>query len=464
MEEEKIEILHTKSNLISYGFGNLSREFVMIAFNFLIIFFYETEVGLNIWIIGLALVIFAVYNAINDPVIGYLTNRQFKFTKKYGRRKPWILLGGIPLGFCYFLVFTPPRVDPKAGAWILFGWLVLVTFLFDTFNTLFFVNFESLFPDKFRSLNERRTATGISIILGIIGVFCGSIIPYLFITFGDIESYIFQGVVVLVITLVFVILGIPGYREDQETIDRYLESTHKKIKRESFFKMMRIAFKQKSFVAYVILYTMYWAMIFLMEGSIPYLVRFILKMPASAAILIMAGYLIGAIISVPLWVKMAKKTNDNRKVTLISAILMAVFAIPLAFINNYLLIIIFVAIWGVANGGFWSLRFPIFSDIIDESIVINEKREEGVYSGIKEFFGRLGFIIQVLSFAIVHSLTGFVEGSENQTAQAIWGIHMHLAIIPMICMLIGAFVFWKWYDLKPSKINDIRLKIEKLKL
>jgi GPH family glycoside/pentoside/hexuronide:cation symporter len=464
LENKEIVIRHSKKNMASYGFGIMSREFIQMAFNVLVFFYYEVEIGLNVWLIGLGLVIFAIYNAINDPLLGYLTDRPFKFTKKWGRRFPWILLGGIPLGFCYFLVFTPPRVDPKTGAWIILGWLVFSTCLFDTVHSIFFVNLQSLFPDKFRSIEERRTVVIFQIFIGSFGVALGAMLPPLIITFGDLESYIFQGLAVMIIGLITMILAIPGIREDQETINLYLNSYQKEVKRESFFKSMKIAFKQKSFVAYIFLYTMYWVIINCMQASIPYVVRFVLKMPASATTFIMAAFLLGAIFSVPFWYKIAQKTNDNRKVMLISATLMGVFVSPLIFLESYILIIITIFIWGTAQGGYWSMIFPVFSDVIDESVVLHEKREEGTYIGMQQFFGRIGLVIQVLIFAIVHSLTGFVEGSDTQSPQAVWGIHIHLALLPMIAILLGAVIFWKMYDLRPDKVSEHQIKIKQLKL
>jgi GPH family glycoside/pentoside/hexuronide:cation symporter len=187
-------------------------------------------------------------------------------------------------------------------------------------------------------------------------------------------------------------------------------------------------------------------------------------MPAGATAPIMAGFLVGAIISTPIWVKLAQKTNDNRKIMLISSFLMGISVLPLVFFRDYLLIIITVFIWGIALGGFWAMIFPVFSDVIDEAVVLHEKREEGIYIGIQQFFGRLGLIIAVMSITIIHSLTGFVEGSETQTPLAVWGIHIHTGLVPAVAILIGALVFWKMYDLKPDKISENQLKIKQLKL
>jgi GPH family glycoside/pentoside/hexuronide:cation symporter len=464
MENQDIEIMHSKTNMVSFGFSALSREFLLMAFNTFVFFYYEAELGLNVWYIMLALIFFAIYNAINDPLIGYLTNRPFKFTKRWGRRFPWMIIGGIPLGFSYFLIFSPPKVDPQSGPWVLFAWLLLATCLFDTCNTIFYVNFQAFFADKFRSVSERRTATGIQMILGILGVALGAMIPPLLINFGDLQSYAIQGLVVFLFGFITMILAIPGLREDRKVIDRYLATYDKEVKRESFIKSLKNAFKQKSFIAFIVLYTMYQTLVVSMTASLPYVVRFILKMEARATTLIMAALLIGSIVSTPLWVKLAHKINDNRKVILISGLLMGACTAPLIFVESYVLILIIMVFWGVSLGGFAAMILPIMGDIIDESVVRLEKREEGTLSGIEQFFGRLGIIIQALSFAIAHTLTGFVEGAETQSDLAIWGIHVHLALIPMIGILFGSFIFWKLYDLKPDKVSENQLRIKQLKL
>ena len=464
MTNEEIEITHSKLNMTSYGFASMSREFIQIAFNTYVFFYYEAEIGLNVWLIGLGLIIFAVYNAINDPLIGYLTNRPFKFTKKWGRRFPLIMIGGIPMGFSYYLVFSPPTVDPQSGALILLVWLIITTCLFDTLHSIFYVNFSSLFPDKFRDVKERRTATGIIVGLGVLGLGLGAILPPLFINFGDLQSYIVQGIIVMVFGLATMLIAIPGCREDQNTIDQYLLTYEKKPKRESFIVEAKDAFKITSFIAFISLYVLYQAATVSMIASIPYVVRFVLGMPASAVTLIMAAMLIGTIVSIPLWIKLAQKSNDNRKVMLIAITLMGIFTAPLILLESYIFIIITMLLWGMTLGGWWSMLFPVMSDIVDESVVRYQKREEGTYNGILQFFGRLGSIIQVLSFAVVHTLTGFAEGAETQSSTAIWGIHVHLGLIPMICLLLAALIFWKWYKLNPDKVSQNQQKIKELGL
>ena len=462
--KEILEIKHSKANMASYGCAKALNEFIDMAFTAFGFYFYESEIGLNVWLVGLGYVIFAIYNAINDPLVGYLTDRPFSFTKKWGRRFPWIIFGGALWIFSYVLIFTPPNVDPKSGALIIFTWLVLSMCLFDTFASIFFVNFSSLFPDKFRSVEERRTATGVATPVGILGIVAGGTIPPLLITFGNTLSYIIQAGVMVIIGLIILALAIPGCREDQETIDRYLTKHIDKTERKPFFSSLKIALKQKSFVVFIITYTLYRTLVICVQSSIPYLVRFVLKMEASAMLLVMAGFLIGAIISIPFWIKLAHKTNNNKKIIVIAGSFLTIITAPFIFVSDYYTLAIILILWGFCLGGFWVMLAPVLADVIDESVVKTGKREEGVYTGFQQFFGRLGILLQALTFVLVHSLTGFVEGADTQSAQAVWGIHIHFGLVPLLFMLAAVIIFWKWYDLTPDKVKINQDKVKELGL
>ncbi len=480
---------HSSANMASYGFAKFLSEFIEMAFTSWAFYFYERTIGLaSIWV-GIGYIIFGLWNAVNDPVMGILTNRPFKFTRKLGRRFPWIMIGGIPYVLSYILIFTPPAIDPTSGALLLFIYLVFSTCLFDTFNSIFFINYASLFPDKFRSGKERRKATGIGTPIGILGVAVGSLVPPLLIDKTSQFSYIFQAIIMAVIGLVVLMIAIPGCREDRITIDHYLDKyeeiqkSEDKKEKDSFFKLMIRALKQTSFVVFIIGYALYRCLVISMQASIPYVVDFVLMRPEDFVTLLSAGFLIGALISSPLWALLAQKTNNNKKVMLISSGLMVAFTLPLTFITNWIIMFIVTFLWGIGLGGYWTLISPVLADIIDESVVKTERREEGVYNGFLQFFGRLGIIFQAVSFAVVHILTGFQVGvggvaiyelfgmefdltflTGTQTPLAIFGIQMHFALIPSIAMLIGTLIFWKFYKLTPDKVEAHQAKVKELKL
>ena len=201
-------------------------------------------------------------------------------------------------------------------------------------------------------------------------------------------------------------------------------------------------------------------------ASLAYVVRFIFVMEATAITLIMAAFLIGSFVSIPIWIKIAHKTNDNRKTYMTAAFIMTILTGILFFIQDYYLMVLMVLFWGMGLGGFWVMIDPTFGDVIDESVITTEKREEGIYIGIQTFFSRMGMIVQAVCFAIVHILTGFVEGAgpEAQPSSAILGIRIHFALLPMIFIFIAGLIIWRFYDLTPEKVAINKEKLAKLGL
>jgi len=464
MENKEIEVEQSKLVMVSYGFGRATRQFVTMAFNAFGFYFYVAEVGLNVWLVGLGFVIFAVWNAFNDPLVGYLTNRQFKFNKKWGKWFPWTLMGGIPWLFTYILIFTPPDVDPVSGGWIIFGWLVFSTCLNDTFASIYDINFWSVAPNKFRTHKERRTAAGISVPVGVIGTTLGGVVPPLFVTYGVPQTYVIQGGIVAIGALLLLCLTIPGIREDKELIERVLKKMEEKVEKESFIKSFKVALKQRSFVVYMVVYMLFIALTLSVQASIPFLVRFSLKMAATGQIFLQLAFLIGTVVSIPIWVKYAQKTNNNKKVMTVAGVFTTIVTVFFFFVGNLIGLFIVFLIWGIGVGGFWVLLTPTFSDVIDESVVRTGKHQEGVYLGIRQFFNRFAIVLQALSFAVVQSLTGFQEGADTQSASAVMGIHINLGLIPAVFILIGTIIWWKWYELTPDNVEVFKAKLKDLGL
>ncbi len=464
MASENIELQHSKLNMVSYGFGKFVNEFFNYVFGAYVFFYYETEIGLASWMVMVGYILFAIYNAVNDPFIGYLTDRPFKFTKRWGRRFPWVFIGGVPWILSYILIFTPPVIDPVGGAWIIFIWLMFTTCLYDTFASFFNVSFYSIFPDKFRTGTERRTASTLSTSVGVVGVAMAALIPSLFIKFDNLQSYLIQAGVVVLICAIALALAIPGCKEDQERIDCYLEKCEEGLERGSFFKEFKETLKYKNFLAFIIAYTFYQSLVQLFIGSIPYVVQFVLREPAEIISFLSAAFLIGALIGLPIWAFFANKYNNDRKTIILAAAYLSVATLAFTFVNNVVIMFVMLIIWGFGLGGFWVMMSPILADTIDESIIISGQRKEGIFNGIQTFVGRAAFVAQAVSFATIHMITNFAENASSQTPIAILGIQIHFGFIPAVFMGIAMLIMIGFYNLTPVKVTQIKKKIIELAL
>jgi Na+/melibiose symporter-like transporter len=135
--------------------------------------------------------------------------------------------------------------------------------------------------------------------------------------------------------------------------------------------------------------------------------------------------------------------------------------------------IIVLIIFGIALGGQWFCDPPTMADALDDIAVRTKKRQPTIYLGYQVFFIKLGTTTIAITIAIVHVLTGFVEGApslkelraKSPTPDlALFGIRIHAAIVPAIILVISIFIFWKFYDLTPEKIVANRAKLKELGL
>jgi len=452
----------TKTSIMaSYGSGKFLAEFFIGAFGALVFKFYETEIGLSAGLSAIAIILYSIWNAVNDPLIGYLTSKPTPFSKKLGRRFPWIFIGAILWGFSFVLIFAVPKsLNPETDSIFIFLWMLGSICLFDTFFSLWEVNYQSIFPDKFRDKDERSKAAGIATFIGVFGIAMGTVLPGLIINYGEPSTYLTNGWIFLGLGLITALLLIPGVKENKQMIDRYIQIAD--IKQDSFITQMKDAFKFRNFVGFILLYFFYQSGVLLMTGSVHYVGDYVLPGGSTDVTIIFAGMLIGALISIPFWLFIAKRVKGHQNVLIITALLMAVFSFPMTFINTYTGFTIMMALWGAGFGGFWLMMTPAMADVIDEVVLFKKRRDDGVLLGFRAFFGRLAWAVQASAFWIIHSLTSFA--ADPHSSSAILGIHIHMGLLPSILILIGVLIFWKMNTLNADKMEKIREGLEKLDL
>jgi GPH family glycoside/pentoside/hexuronide:cation symporter len=469
---------HSKFIRASYGSREMFGQWIAAAFGFMVFFYYEAVVGLDVILAATAYVLYSVWNAINDPLFGYLMEKfHMPWEKKWNlKRFPWIILGVFPWLISYFLIFMipnewDPTADPKYNLPV-FLWFLITICIYDTCNTLYDVNVISLYPDKFRGLNERRSVQGFGTILGIIGLVMAAVIPPMFITTGVRETYIIAAFVTSAFGIFIFLLVIPGVWEDKRLRETYRQRREMREKiedHEGFFKTAKVVIKNKNMMAKVLLFFGYQVGAVMLQYSAFYIVTYLLDAEAGVITYILGSMLLGAFVSVPLWVVLSKRMNNNRKLSIIGGFAMFFAFIPMIFATTLLEWIIFLFIFGIGLGGQWFSDPPTLADVIDDATIKTGKRQQAIYYGYQAFFIRLGYATIAVTIAIVHTLTGFVGGAPSLAQLraksptpdlALFGIRIHAAIVPAILILVCTLVFWKFYDLTPDKVavNKAKLK------
>ena len=139
---------------VAYGLGTFGLTSTGLALAGFFLFFYVDVLGLTVAMAAIINVIYAIWDAVNDPIVGYLSDNT---RTRWGRRRPW-LLAGLPFYLLLFaLIYAVPGVFRDGIA--LFWYALIVLFLFEAASTVMNTNYQALFPEMFQGFRERTRAS-----------------------------------------------------------------------------------------------------------------------------------------------------------------------------------------------------------------------------------------------------------------------------------------------------------------
>jgi Na+/melibiose symporter-like transporter len=121
--------------------------------------------GLDPKLSGLALLIALVFDAISDPLVGYLSD---SWRSRLGRRHPFLFASIVPLALCFYLLFSPPALSETG----LFLWLTTFAVLTRTSITLFYVPHAALGGELSDDFHERTTVVQWRYSFSYLGYLC----------------------------------------------------------------------------------------------------------------------------------------------------------------------------------------------------------------------------------------------------------------------------------------------------
>ena len=454
---------YPKRIIASFQLGYLIGLMMSQLYSQQMTYYYQSFIGLDITLFLIAQVIFMIYNMFNDPLLGYLSDRSKRFTKRWGKRFPFIMMGAIPWALMPIFLYSSPSLA-QVGQLGVFIWFLIFQCVNDTAFSLMDVNRVGLFPDKFRDDRDRKIGGTFETILETIGIMLGVLIPVLMIEiFGQTIGYPLQAIIVSGISIIFVFLMIPGVREDEEMREFRLRLQEEQ-KPEPFLSGLLSTLKDKNLVGYMALYTGYTTTMGIIMASIPFFVQDILLLPKLGEFITMF-YIIAVLAAAPIWYKLSYKVGIKR-IALTGAILLGCMGIPILFIpmgpSGLSFIIVIFIIAGLVDGAIITMTMPLFSSIIDNATIRSGKRKEGIYQGTHVFFSRFGIAINAFVFWLIRTLTGYHSGSTDPFE--LFGLRLQVSVFPTLIIFIGIIIFWRLYKLSESEVQDNAAKLKELKL
>ncbi|WP_219834881.1 MFS transporter [Paenibacillus sp. R14(2021)] len=407
---------------VMYAFGMLAMMIPSTAFGSFYSYFYVEKLGLGLGLATLARTIFLIWDAVNQPLVGYLSDRT---KSRFGRRRPWIV-GTMPLFMLMFiLIYTVPHGLEGYG---LFAWFMAALILYEAAATVLWVNYGALFPELFKGDVIRARASAVQQGFQIIALLIGTALtPILYAWLG------FSGmsIVFAAAFALFMLICVKYVREDPDAsreMPTGLADAFRTTLRNHAFWIFNLA---NSFAQTVN---------GLLSSIIPFYAKYVLHIPESQVSILLASIFVSVIPLVGVWYVILRRI-DPVKGWRLSLLAYGLSVIPLWFGNSLLSGIMAGVMVGFGLAGFL-VSPPIVSGmIIDRDYAESGLRREGVYTAVSGFITRSSGLISSLAFLLVGLAFGYKSGNEpGPNPEATF--RYLISVVPLGLLMISFLLSW----------------------
>jgi len=367
------------------SFGTLRQIFYAI--------FLTDVVGLEARLASIAVLLGTLWDAINDPLVGRLSDR---VRTRWGRRRPFLLFFAIPYGLGFLILWWTPPFDSQ---YLRMATVALAFMLADTFQTLISVPLYALTPEITPDYDERTSLTGYRMSFNLLASLVTAVVAPMIVKSvlasggTQQQGYIlvaslFGGLAVIPLLLIFATV-----RERKR-----LEEDIRRERTTPLGEVLRTAWSNIPFRFATGLYLLNWITFDLVAGTLPFFLSYWIAggdltfkiLGESLESVVLGLLLIVSVLALPLWVwlsaRMSKHIAYVIGMTFWAVVQLLLFSIQPGQIT---LVLILAVLAGVSVATAHVLPDSIFPDVIEWDELRTRRRQEGIYYGIKNFVRKL---------------------------------------------------------------------------
>jgi len=435
---------------VIWGVASLGTSLISGIYAALLPIFYQDYLGLQARWIGIASVVYAVWNAVNDPLFGYVTDST---RSRLGRRIPYMRYTAPFLALTFILVWFAPA---QAGSQALFWWMLVTMLLYDTAYTIIGLVYSALLPEVSESDAERNGLQISSSLFGLLGTILGFVIPDFFRPKGGTSpSFLPLQMSMIAVGVIGAVLIIVTTLKVKERAEFHLVDKPLKLA-----PALKYTFTSKSFLILVAANFMSILMQSLIMGALFYLADYVLQMNA---LIPLACVFIPLIIGVPVTTLIRRRFGVVGAQQLLLAI--AGVALVLIAVVPTPLILVCLALAGFGLSGPQTLSNVLFAQVADEDELRSGVRREGAFFGVNALLTKPAQSVALALSPFILELTDFVTREANQgqifldqPSAAIFGIRSLVGLVPGIAMLLGAIILI-WFPLRGDYLGQVQAEV-----
>jgi GPH family glycoside/pentoside/hexuronide:cation symporter len=424
---------------VGFGIGSLG---IAILLNTVTTFFpalMTTVLGQSAGLAGLLLTVSKLYDAVADIAIGMISDRT---RSRWGRRRPYLLVGALISGVSFLLIFIPPKLEGAALIW----WMGMALIVYSTGYSLFSVPYVAMAGEMTDGYHERTRLFSFRAFFITFGQIISSAGTAALISWaggGGLGYAIMGGVTgaILTATMIACFAGTRTARFVAAQPASHMtkgEAARALLTNRPFVLLMSIKIAQ--FMAIAVINTT--KLLFLLNVA---------KVGYAGLIHLTIVQNVVSALAVPLWVRAARIIGKRNAYIVATACLAIVYGSWL-FTGPGLTL---PSIWwrgavnGLAAAGTTLLSISMLPDIMEYDRIKTGLRREGIFSGIYTIVEKLGFALGAAITGAVLSFSGYIPTTGgrlvDQPSLAISGLYAGASIIPalLICISMGLMLFYR---------------------
>ena len=417
-----------------YGVGDFAMNLYWSGTSFFLLYWYTDVAGVPNEVAGFLFFIGSVWDAVTDPGMGIIAERT---RTRWGRYRPYILLGSVPLAASFVLLLWVPPFEGVA----LTGTLIAAHLLFRTAYTVVGVPYSALSARLTHSSRDRNKLSGARMIAAYTGgmTISASAFPLVH-WLGDgneQQGFFALGIVAgLVAIAVHVVCFLNTSEPD---LDR--QSTTEP--RVGLGEVLNMARRNTPFVLVFFSVLLFSSAMVLMGKNVVYFVKYGLDAHDSQWVVVLSTGIVNLLMA-PVWTYLATRLGKRNSWLLATAIvavgMIALYVVKIAGLYQFIGHMIFITLGSSAFGIlFWSM----LPDTVEYGQWKTGVRSEAIVFGFTTFAQKVSIGIAGWILGFLLSATGYQSG-EVQSAETISGMLFIMTMIPLGLILIASALIWRY--------------------
>ena len=432
---------------LGFGVCDLGGNLFFTALGFWALKYLTDTVGIAAAVAGSVIMVGKLVDAVWDPLLGYLSDRT---KSRWGRRRPYILLGSIPLAFAMWWFFTNPHIQNPL---LLAVWGASSFILLNMVYSIVNIPYSALTPELTSDYHERSSLNGFRFMFAVVGTLLGAAsVGPLLAAFGGgpgadkSRGFSMMGAIFGAVMLVSAVITAVSVKEPTRPRETKPE--------EGLVKTYLSVFKNKPFLIILFTYALNLIGLTFLQGVIAYYFSYIYGNEGLTT-LAMAVLLVTAMVCIPISVSVSKRVGKKRTYQVCFFVL-ATAGLILFFLGHILGPWFFIGMMlyaGVGVGFGFVAPFSMLPDAIEYDAVRTGFRKEGAFYGMWLFTSKIGSAFAILATGLVLSAGHFVPNAV-QADSAKLAIRLAIGPIPAV-FLFAALVLVGFYPIDEKKYAEI---------